>query len=460
MKHYKIITSISAFLFSQAIFANPYWNPDRVPKDSDYPVSSVSRLTTARLKTVTNTEAIDVLRIQVDWQKEEESWKLSQIIMEPSGTPAFLKRATQKPRWGSYLGILKDIRSGKELYYDATGTGSRYRKLVRAVSFRFPVPNEDRLFELYAENPDTGVMEKVVSQVIQAGHWQRQEKTFPDLEIRELSLATQSPSLRVNIYADGYPATAKDLFWQDAIRVVKVLKGQRFPGVDAMSFYAVFSASNKVMGKAVRLGFPVPEYDTFLGLYYPYWDDEGRWYDAPYPSSENKFRTALATAPYDYTIVLENSALYWGVGTYSSFAAIPAHDYLHYTYLLMHEFGHYFGLNEEYDEAGSELQYAPGMVEPWSQNQTFFRDASYRTLKWKRHVDIRTALPTPGWQWRSTPPLYGVYEGGYGGDPVRNGKSYKPGYNCVMTSGPYLCDICKRAIAEVERYSLGNLENS
>lgn len=452
-----LIVFIVMMLCSQLAFAVPFWDMNKVPKDQAYPtLKKIHRIKSSELKTVATNNGINVLRLQIDWQVGEQ-YNLSAAVIEPSGTPALIARSKNKPQWGSYQGVLKDLNGG-DVYYDAIGTGKQYRKEVRAITFRFPVPTHDMLFELYAENPQSGEMERVISQMIYPAQLKSaQAVAFQNVEVKEISESKQSSSLRVNIYAEGYSASQKEYFWADAANAVQALKQEKMPGIENMSFYAVFAPSNKKLGKPRDLGKPIPEYDTFLGLFYAYWDDcqDCRWYDVIYPTSEAKFRRNLASAPYDYPIVLVKSKHYWGVGNYMAFTAIPADD-SHFTYLLLHEFGHYFGLNEEYEGGGpTELEFAPGIKEPWSQNITFLRDARYRYLKWKQFVDVRTALPTPSNAWRSYPPVYGAYEGGYADSHPANTPSYKPGFNCIMDRYPHFCEVCRKGIQDVVQYSLG-----
>ncbi|KTD75153.1 M64 family metallopeptidase [Legionella waltersii] len=442
--------------FTQVAFANPYWDRYKVPRDVNYPNLHFKHVNVNSLKSAIETAEIPVLRIQTDWFEETESYSISHLLIEASGTPALLARSTLKPHWGSYLGILKSKKTGKELFYDSIGTGKEYRKLARAINLRFPVPKESVVFELYAENPQSGLMEKVLDEEINIGKLERETIEYPDLEVKELAIAKKSPSLRVNIYAEGYSKTEKNKFYKQAIKTVQALQSQQFPGVESMSFYAVFSTSNQRLGDAMDLGLPIPEYDSFLGLYYPYWDNFGRWYHIVYPTRENKFRQALATAPYDYPIVLVNNGKYWGVGNYKSHTAIPADNSTYFTYLLLHEIGHFFGLNEEYEGGGrTELEFAANMEEPWSQNITFLGAPSYNGLKWNKMVDAQTLIPTPYSDWESYPPVYGAYKGGYADSPSSKGYSHKPGLNCIMESNPEFCDICKNGILDVITHDLG-----
>lgn len=446
-----------SLLASQMTFANPYWEQSKVPTEQSYRHLNNTTINIKLLKTVTGQTGVPVLRILVDWLGDSEVYALNSLVIESSGTSALLARSKHKPKWGSYQGIIKDKETGKALYYDSIGTGKEYRKLARAISLRFPVPAKDSIFELYAENPQSGQMDLVFTQDILTTAPVQAEQNFSDLEVKEIALAKKSPALRVNIYAEGYDPDDKNTFWQQAIKVVNSLQSEHFPGVEHMSFYAVYHPSVEQMEEPKELGFPVPEFNSFLGLYYPYWDNFGRWYHIVYPTRESKFRQGLAAAPYDYPIVLVNHSGYWGVGNYMSHTAIPAGNSKYFTYLLLHEFGHFFGLNEEYEGGGrTELEFAPELDEPWSQNLTFLPVSNYIGLKWNAFVNQNTRIPTPDSEWQANPPVYGAYQGGYGDSPSKNGVSYKPGLNCVMKSYKSFCHICTKGILDVIHFDLGN----
>ena len=89
---------------------------------------------------------------------------------------------------------------------------------------------------------------------------------------------------------------------------------------------------------AKDLGMPIPEKDSFLGLYFPYWNNFGRWYNVVYPTREARFRKSLATVPYDYALAILDDSAYWGVGNYRELTAVPANSF-QFTYLLTHELG-------------------------------------------------------------------------------------------------------------------------
>ncbi len=456
-----IFLVLSAALFlQQTALANPYWDKNKVPKDASYasyrnPLPDVSKLKTVDAFK----DAEPVLRMQIDWLPDSDTYTFAGMVVEGSGTRALLARSQTKPKWGSYLGVLKN-KDGTTIYYDAIGTGQEYRKLTRAITFRFPIPREDSTFELYAENPQTGVMELVLSKFVSSRLIPREAQEFDGVvEVKELALATKTPTVRVNIYAEGYQDNDADKakFWQSALKTVRALQGEKFPGVEHMNFYGVFHASNKELGKARDLGMPVQTRDSYLGLYYPYWDNFGRWYNVVYPTSEDRMRTGLGAVPYDYPIILVNNSEYWGVGNYMAFTAIPANSPGYFNYLLMHEFGHFFGLNEEYQGGGrTELEFASQMDEPWSQNITFLADTRHEKLKWNRFVSKTRSLPTPYSEWKDHPPVYGAYRGGYADSTSTKGISHIPGLDCTMESRQHFCDICKGGIEEVVAFSAGS----
>ncbi len=422
--------------------ANPYWDESAVPKDKpfSFPIQTPGRQVSGRELLE---RASEVLRVDVEWIASREEFKISGVYIENSGTESLVLRAPKKDPLGSYRATLFDAASSNAMAYATVGTGAEFRKLVRAMSFRFPRPQAPVELVLEVENPSTGKTELALRQWIDPAPLPYLPKTPPaDFEIRELKMAVARPALAVNLYADGYTVARKVQFFKDAQRAVDMLKQNAFPLFDSMDFHAVFGASNQTLGAAQNLGLPVAERNSFLGLYFPYWNNFGRWYHVVYPTREKKFRDNLGLVPYDYPIVLLDSAEYWGVGNYNELTAIPAGQ-ASFTYLLLHEFGHFFGLNEEYEGGGqTELQFARGIAEPWSQNITFLADTSQ--LKWKALATQGVSIPTSAGSWTGAGP-YGAYRGGYA-DSEPQGTSHKPGYKCTMDSGAKFCPICVNAL--------------
>jgi hypothetical protein len=329
------------------------------------------------------------------------------------------------------------------------GTGKEYRLLTRALTFRFPMPSEPVDFVLVAENPTSGLQETVLKEPVMA---RKLELARLDAapEVRLIKAASSANALLLNVYAEGFTESRKEKFFQDAKRVADGLQAKNFPNLDRLEIRGVFLASNTDLGPPQNLGLPVQVRDSFLGLYYPYWDNFGRWYNVVYPTSEKKLRDAFGLVPYDYPVAVADNGEYWGIGNFNAYTAIP-NSGSSFNYLLLHEFGHYFGLNEEYESGGmTELAFAPGISEPWSQNNTFLSDP--KIVKWKNLISASTQIPTPAGAWTGNGP-YGAYKGGYAQTPPL-GHSHKPGLGCVMNNGSSLCPICRDAIDKKMKFDL------
>lgn len=98
-------------------------------------------------------------------------------------------------------------------------------------------------------------------------------------------------------------------------------------------------------------------------------------------------------APYEFIEILVNDETYGGGGIFGQFSTAAAgNDWA--GYLFVHEFGHHFaGLADEYYTSPVAYAAASGRVEPWEPNVTALRDPA--RLKWQRHVQDGTPLPTP-----------------------------------------------------------------
>jgi len=437
-------TALAMVFVLTQLSANPYPDEAAVPKDPPY-VPNKKLEDFSKLKLASD-GLIEVLRVELGWNATSDTFKISRTVRESSGTPALLQRASRPDSLGSYQAELVDRVTGKTIAYASLGTGQAYRTLARGLSFRFPVPTGPVDFRLIAENPTTGKMERVLAEPLEVPV--AMQMPYSPVDIHLIRKAKQEPSLKVVYYSEGYSEARKEQFFQTADRATEALERNGWPGFDRMEFTALFSSSKMALGTANNLGTPVPERDSFLGLYFPYWGKFERWYHIVYPTRESRLREGLARAPHDYPIAIVDSREYWGVGNFNQITAVPSENGS-FTYLLLHEFGHYFGLNEEYDGGGTELAFAPQMAEPWSQNMTF----NPKAPKWLNLVDNSTPLPTPGSMWNDNQmgPI-GAYRGGYASVDSKN---HKPALGCVMESNGKFCKVCRAAIGARIAHDLG-----
>ncbi len=437
------------FLFGQA-FANPYPDPDLVPSEP----TGIRSLPGSEGRSVDlKSLQKESLRVSIAWNQEDGSYSWKSAIYEMSGTGSLNRKAKNFDWRGSFRGVLTAEDGTK--YYSSIGTGYTFRSLVRDLSFRFPGVDGLLSFDLYAEDSESGEIKHALSHSFESS-------TIPKLapievESRMLEESSSDDFLLVTIYADGYKAFERGRFFRDAAKIPGIFDRYQFPARSKLSFLAVFAPSNDRLGTAAHKGSDIKPHDSFLGLYYPYWRNFGRWYHVVYPTDELKYRRSLASAPYDYPIALIKSSEYWGVGNYNELTAIPS-DNSKFGYLLMHELGHYLGLNEEYEGGGkTELEFAPGIAEPWSQNITFA--TSRENLKWKKFVLTQTPVPTLAYRWKNASKgPWGLYKGGYADSDKK--RSHKPGMQCVMSTGDRFCPVCSAAIEAKITYDLGGFELS
>jgi hypothetical protein len=429
--------------FSLSCWSKPYFHPDKVilPRilnnNQQQFLSNHSFLE----------KGTDVLRVEVNW-RDNETYSLGGMYLEKTGTTALINKSLQKDHLGSYKAeLLLHTLDGEKVLHSSIGTGKEFRRLTRTLSFRFPFLSniQSARLVIYAEHPEFGVSTKVLEQDLSLIHIRSIEKQ--DVTITLLQKAARKPVIKFNFYAEGFEKNNQEKFLQAARKAIGVLN-QHIPGAEHFEYHAIFATSKMKLGSPKDLGPAVKVHESFLGLYFPYWRKFGRWYHVVYPTSETRYRNALAQAPYDYPLVLIDDSGYWGVGNYKELTAIPINS-PQFSYLLLHEFGHFMGLNEEYEGGGpTELEFAPKIKEPWSQNITF----NPKDPKWKDLIEPGISLPTTQADYQRYGGLLknpvGAYRGGYA-DSGPVGRSHKPVRTCMMSSGGDFCKVCQKALLDL-----------
>ena len=150
---------VACLLTSFGLFAKPHFNQSLIQKD---PSSPFQTLAVAKRWPLNTPLGPKVMRVQIDHKKEDESFHLAHLDIENSGTPALWERVRKKDPLGSYRAEIYRLDSGQVLFHSAVGTGTYYRLLTRAMSFRFPFIQGEFGFRMFAEHPISGKMEKVL----------------------------------------------------------------------------------------------------------------------------------------------------------------------------------------------------------------------------------------------------------------------------------------------------------
>ncbi len=143
---------------------------------------------------------------------------------------------------------------------------------------------------------------------------------------------------------------------------------------------------------------------------------------------------AASVAAYDVVLVIVNDPTYGGSG---GLVTVASTHYLTGD-LVLHEFGHTFGLlADEYEEP------YPGYPEgDWEPNVSYAYDFDRNQIKWRAWIETTTPLPTP------ENSGYGDVAGMFEGARYKSTGIYRPQEQCMMRMlGNPFCAICREAQA-------------
>jgi hypothetical protein len=161
----RILLSLTFLFFSFAGFANPHWDEKTVPKDNLLQANAFSNWRTIVDPYQRPKNSGKALRITVAWNAQSESYQIAQKIIENSGTESLILRSKKVSPFGSYRGTVTNEKTNTS-FHDSIGTGRAFRKLVRDITFRFPLPESDFVFRMTAEHPVKGHQENVLEEKI------------------------------------------------------------------------------------------------------------------------------------------------------------------------------------------------------------------------------------------------------------------------------------------------------
>ncbi|MBN1348124.1 hypothetical protein JXJ21_01810 [candidate division KSB1 bacterium] len=267
------------------------------------------------------------------------------------------------------------------------------------------------------------------------------EHAIGDIETTDILISgAVEDKLDIAILAEGYTKNEQHKFKKDAQRVMKA-----FFEHEPFSRYKSQFNFRSVCAISLQSGTDLPEQGIFKATAMDaqfYSLRISRYLTVP---RVKKIFGYAARVPFDYIIVLVNSARYGGAGFYNLYCTVAA-DNANWQDILQHEFGHLFaGLADEYEAASLNIYSAE--VEPWETNIT--TNAVPEQLKWRHLVADSVPLPTPdSLEYDHT--IAGMWEGaGYASAGI-----WRPAFTCRMreNSANGFCPVCRETIERIIRW--------
>lgn len=256
---------------------------------------------------------------------------------------------------------------------------------------RMPLPKKPVLVEILRRDKQNYFSQQLFATVIDpASRFVSREKRTAPAEVFPL-LKNGAPMNKVDIavLAEGYTGAQKQKSANDAKRLMDIFfdhspfkENKQHFNVSTVFVASADEGPDNPRGREWR--------NTPLGMSFNTFDT-----DRYMMSLENRaIQDVAAGVPFDYIIILVNSAKYGGGGIFRFYACTTV-DNEQSAYVLVHEFGHAFAqLADEYftsDVAYSEIY--PAGVEPWEPNITRLLDPP--EVKWRQFVEKDTPIPTP-----------------------------------------------------------------
>jgi len=328
-----------------------------------------------------------------------EMFSLHQVVLEPLPWPGHPDKMLDTTERGHFLFQVEDPESGEVLYsrgfssifqeWQSTGEAREMNRSFQE-SVRFPKPDRPVLLRILKRN-DAQDFESIWTADIDTDDMLVVRAHAPaPAPVREIHISG-APADKVDLVllGDGYTAAEADKFVEDASRLTRALftyspfkeRANDF-NVWAINPPAAESGVNRPSNGTFRFSPSGTTYDAFRAERYVLaFDNLG-------------MRRILQNVPYEFIVVLGNSATYGGGGIFGLYSTVAA-DSDWSEYLFVHEFGHHFAaLADEYYTSDAVYEPTTERPEPWEPNVTALHDPAH--LKWASLVKEGTAIPT-GW---------------------------------------------------------------
>jgi hypothetical protein len=327
-----------------------------------------------------------------------DQYALERVLIEPLPWPGNLARNLDDTNRGQNRVEVADAKTGDLLYardfstvFGEWRTTEEASKLSRGFheSVRFPKP--DRPVKVRILKRDERNQFSVAWSVDVDADAPDVVRKQPPAPAKPMSIKVSGASpdkVDLLILGDGYTTTDMKKFEADARRLAQHLFDVS-PFKERADDFNVWAMAVPTQESGVSRPSTGVHHASSLGARYDIFGSERYVL-----TLDNRALRDLAQyAPYEFIEILVNNDTYGGGGIFGQFSTAAASNAWS-NYLFVHEFGHHFaGLADEYYT--SPVAYAPSdaRMEPWEPNATALRDPA--KLKWRRHVQEGTPLPTP-----------------------------------------------------------------
>jgi hypothetical protein len=350
---------------------------------------------------------------------------------------------------GNYRFVVRDLQEKKVIYtqgfspiFQEWQTTAEAKKMERAFYqvLRFPFPKAKVILEIEYRSREGGFLPLYTSTIDPSDYFIRNEPPCNNDFVMLRKSGAPSEKVDIAILAEGYKKEEMEKFIRDAGRMTdSLLKVEPFASLQsAFNVYAVKSPSE-------QSGTDIPGRGIYVNTLYNstfYTFNISRYLTT---TDLKSVYDQAAGVPYDYLIVLVNSAEYGG-GGFCNFLSVCTADHSVSSKVFIHEFGHEFaGLGDEYYT--SEVAYEDFYnlkAEPWEPNLTTLINFK---VKWGSMILPATPIPTP--RTNEYTSATGVFEGGgYMAKGI-----FSPMQDCRMKSNKpdYFCPVCQEAIRKAIR---------